>query len=338
MTWLIVCQDGPLHLPSAESLHFKYLFTVTFVQFIGTFLLLQLVGYTAILVTRKRGLEYVPPPRDDYSKAVNRQILVLFSPIDSITDAIFIFSEAVLGTQVLFHSPVEVYILSRGLVIPIFWALMKIRHEEGSITWSSAALSASTILASYRPGILQSLGIRAAVVSPLFTALTFSALQRSGQMLDMKDTVDGIHRDTEDYVEKEGAISPFTKSHLQMLNYTSIFTALLILPTVLWSGELSQLYRNYYLLHDPLFEVSTLLSTIFRCLLFTSTILLIHATSAQTALFWSVFMNVAIVPLFRSSELIPSQHIGLACCFLATGTFLWYNDGGLRKIQATNPS
>jgi hypothetical protein len=335
-------QDGSLHLPWAETLQFTYPYTVTFIQFLGAVIILQLIAYI-ISAGAGYGPVYVAPDQNDFSKPVNR-MLYKYGAVDSCLPAIFLAAEAVLCSKVLFHSPVELYLLSRALAIPMFFALTKLllglgftgySMPDGVGIWSSLALFASTILASYRPEILQpTSGMGTVAASSLLTAFSFLSLQRAGQMLEMSDQAQSIWRDSEDFIDSKGAVPPRISSQLGQLQQISFMVALFILPVFLFSGELGQISRNCYFVDDHLFQISFFLGVVFRCILFSSTNLLIQETSAHTALFWNVLVTVAMLPLFKSWKFLPWQIFGLAACFIVAGVF-FYNSYGRLSAEAS---
>lgn len=344
-------QDGPLHLPWAETLQFTYPCTVTLVQFLATTLLLQCVE--CIVPTRKIQQVFSDmPPRDDHSK-LSAPLTWAHGTICSLKPAVFVAAEAVIGAQVLFHSPVEVYLLSRGMIMPMFWAVTTLLRDfevtglsvsGNKFTWSSMLLSVSAALANYRPGILNSKpGNWTVLASSLLTTLSFLSLQHAGQMRESSDTPTGVYQELRllsdlhagDTIDKKDQQTAAPRSRLRELKHISFFATVLLFPIVIWSGELGHIYRNCYFLDDRLFQVSVALGAVFRCILFMSTVLLIQETSANTALFWTIVADVAMLPLFRSWDLFPYQIFGLGVCFLAAGFFCW-NNGGLSEAVGGN--
>lgn len=233
--------------------------------------------------------------------------------------------------------------------MPMFWAVTTLLRDfeaagfllsGNTVSWFSIALSMSALLANYRSGILNSKpGNWAVMASSLLTTLSFLSLQNTGKIRELPDQQTGAYEELrdlsahagEDTGDKKDLVSPVPSSPLKELRNISFFATLFLLPIAIWSGELGDIYRNCYFLDEPLSQVSFLLGAAFRCILFTSTVLLIQATSAHTALFWSISANMAMLPLFRSWKLFPYQIAGLAACFLTTVIFLW-NNGGISEV------
>ena len=330
-------QDGLRHLKWAETLRFTYPVTVTFVQFLGTLCILHLAGYIIETVARY-GPEYRWDSRRTSSSPQN--LHKRFLPVP----AILLLAEAILGSWMLFQSPIELYILSRALAVPIALVFARLLLRLGALgyampdrgtLWTSLTLSASTILVSYRPELLQySTKIGIAINSSLGTALGVLALQHAGQLLGSFDHTPLIMDNTGDFIHKTETLLMRIHSQLEQLKHMSLMAVLVMLSILLFSGELGQISRNCYFLDESRFYKSLLLSAVSRCVVFSSTVLLVQETSAHTTLFVSAFMTAAMLPLFRSWDLLPSQVVGLVGCFVAAGAFL-FNAYGHMSAKAS---
>ena len=106
-----------------------------------------------------------------------------------------------------------------------------------------------------------------------------------------------------------------------LLYYTSLLSAIILIPVVLYSGEPGHILRNCYFLNEFRFWMYMAAGAMFRLAVFASTILLIEKTSALTAVFFCVPVNVTQKTFFTFDTLRRLQLLGLTGSSLSS---LWF--------------
>lgn len=121
---------------------------------------------------------------------------------------------------------------------------------------------------------------------------------------------------------EEGGNREETRAFYRTLHYTSLITLILLTPIVLLFGDISHIYNNIPFLDVPFFWAMMLFGGMGSWAVFSSTLLLVKATSPLTATFVSVprtAFQLAMINLGR----IPAQSwIGVALCWVSSVWFL----------------
>ncbi|KAF4624364.1 hypothetical protein G7Y89_g13807 [Cudoniella acicularis] len=353
-----ILQDGPLHLPWAETLQFNYPYTITFIRLFLSFVLLVLAGFFPAIGdqastpnSRRRwsaaqnfNLDDEPVgnnvDEEDYASSF-RQPSWKHLPFDVLWLAIGVAAQTIFGAHVLFNSPVEVYFLSLGLAIPIFLVLLKLIRIKSWTVSSAVAdssisafitISVGTIIACYRSGVILSSNILwKAVLLATTTAVCTLQMEYTSKLQGILPRVSEQYRTV---ASSDGELSGSTvrpsaratASSRRLLSQISLVGAVIIAPVLLWSGELGHISRNCYFLNEHVFWAYILLGAICCSILLVSTVLLVQETSASFTIFWSLFVNIIQLPLFGSSKISSWQLVGLGVCLIAGLLFVTGNE------------
>lgn len=336
--------NGVVHYPYAETLPFAYPLTTTLFHLIlaciilffgGAFLnLSKPFSYHRLRSTTSTSLRLNEPRR---SNAGNTKYVHSAGPTTdshftilskTLPLAITFVAEIVLSNYVTYFAPLEVFLLSRAMVL--LFALVYIqffeqndsRYSFASIT-ISILLSVSIILATYVPDLPHSQRIIwAALLSAALGAawpLQFQhVLQSFSSGTDNEQPEMGI--ETSNDLRNGRDFYGFTK----LLCYICSISILLLLPVTLLSGELGYIWRNCYILRLPQFWFQLSLGGVYRWLLFVSTALLVRETSALNVTFLTVVVNASQGALLTSSKsFTPLQLLGFSGILLAALWFYW---------------
>jgi hypothetical protein len=112
-----------------------------------------------------------------------------------------------------------------------------------------------------------------------------------------------------------------TRACWRILHYTSFLSILMLLPIVLFSGEIGNISRNCYFLDVPFFWFLTLCGGIGSWSVFFSTLLFAKATSPLTTVFLFVPRSAFQLVVFSRFKLPIFSWVGVGMCWLAS---LWY--------------
>lgn len=217
--------------------------------------------------------------------------------------------------------------LSRIAILPltlIFTTLLL--KQTYSIQTLSATLTATInlLLATIRPGERTTWeAVVAGAFSSIFAALYPVVLLRAYRHLvsDLVPQGDTLIDDT----NSPGSISTGTKeetrAYWRTLHYTSILTILLLLPLVLVSGELKQIHRNCYFMDVPWFWFLVVCGGVGSWAVFSTTLLLVKATSPLTATFVSVPRSAFQLAVLSKFRMPAHSWVGVGLCWTAC---LWY--------------
>jgi hypothetical protein len=112
-----------------------------------------------------------------------------------------------------------------------------------------------------------------------------------------------------------------TRAYYRTLHYISLVSIMILTPIVLLSGELPYIYHNIPFLDVPFFLMMIWCGGLGSFAVFSSTLLLVKATSPLTTIFVNTprsAFQLAMINLFK----IPKQSWGgIVLCWLSS---LWY--------------
>ncbi|KAH0545242.1 hypothetical protein FGG08_000696 [Glutinoglossum americanum] len=212
--------------------------------------------------------------------SVARQVLLLA--------AVYI-GKVVLSNLSYAYAPLEMYTVARIGVVPIsFFLNAYLTRTSHSISTLSSAITATLniLIASIRPGSSVAWeSVVAGVFSSLFVALYPILLLRT-----YRNLVAMQNPQIDDFASFNGPISVIdigcskeeTRAGWRTLHYTSLLSIFVLLPIVLFSGEIGNISRNCYFLDVPFFWFLTLCGGIGSWSVFFSTLLFTKATSPLT--------------------------------------------------------
>jgi hypothetical protein len=316
---------GALRFPYAETLPFPYPLTTTLFQLIWTHACLLLGGSLACSINKS--LDDLEAREDDHFispssfknalSALNWSAILRILPL-----AVTVAAEAALGNYVLYNMPFEVYLLSRVLVLPFLLLLDRFIYAKVSadrLMYPSIALAISGFITAFKPRLPHSgwtflVVISSSILSALWP-LQVQIRTRSAEPLSKGEYIVVGSAET---VSKKGNMETYTI--WQLLYYTSLLSAIILIPVVLYSGEPGHILRNCYFLNEFRFWLYMAAGGMFRLTFFTATILLIEKTSALTVTFFCVLVNVTQITFFTFEKLRRLQLVGLTAFLLSS---LW---------------
>ncbi|KFY98798.1 hypothetical protein V498_01226 [Pseudogymnoascus sp. VKM F-4517 (FW-2822)] len=344
-------QTGAVQLPYAEVLRFAFPLSTTLLhQFIATiFIVLSgCIPFFLQLVKRTWPSEfYKPVPAvdtklNDYSGTDStKQVL---RPASDPNEARNIFAlagiiatEYALTNYVFCFAPLEIYTISRSLVLPISMLLSKLvfSNQDTSLvvgkTYPSLMLSLGTVIAAYRHDLpWPSDAVWYAFISSVFGAIwpefmryTFANTSLAGGISGHTGGYFGLSRGLRRQDRQQCIFTIWRYTCCVSLSCVAI-----LFGAVLISAEPQQVSRNFYV-NGVLFQWLLLQIQIgfFRFIFFCSTLLLIHATCATTANFVVVLAYASQMSVLTFSSLLYSQKIGITVC-VASGVWFLKNHGG----------
>ncbi|KAH9861199.1 hypothetical protein IAQ61_010936 [Plenodomus lingam] len=223
------------------------------------------------------------------------------------------------------YAPLPTYQLARIGITPlalVFSCVLQKENFSGGTLSSALVATLNLFFASYRSNIRVTWeSVVAGVFSSIFVALYPILLLRTyrlvlASLVPQGDILSGYPSSAEEPGNREE-----TRAFYRTLHYTSLLTLLLLTPIVLVSGELPHIYRNIPFLDVPFFWAMMLFGGMGSWAVFSSTLLLVKATSPFTATFVhvprSAFQLVAI-SLFRA----PAQTwVAVVLCWVSS---LWF--------------
>jgi hypothetical protein len=213
--------------------------------------------------------------------------------------------------------PFEVMVLPLLLLLDRF---IYTKVSAGKLIYSSIALSITIFITAFKPALPHSgrtsfVVISSSILSALWP-LQVQICNKSPEPLSKGEyTIVG----SAETVSKKGNIDAYTVWLL--LYYTSLLSAIILIPVVLYSGEPGHILRNCYFLNEFRFWMYMAAGAMFRLAVFASTILLIEKTSALTAVFFCVPVNVTQKTFFTFDTLRRLQLLGLTGSSLSS---LWF--------------
>lgn len=219
--------------------------------------------------------------------------------------------------------------LSRIAILPLTLVLTTVLLKQTySIQTLSATLTATLnlLLAIIRPGErITWESVVAGIFSSLFAALypiillrayrnLVSDLVPQGDILSVNDDSNPSNVSTGTKEE--------TRAYWRVLHYTSIMSIVFLLPLVLVSGELKQISRNCYFMDVPWFWFLMVCGGVGSWAVFSTTLLLIKATSPLTATFVSVPRSAFQLVVLSKFRMPAHSWVGVSLCLTACFWFL----------------
>ncbi|KAH9864403.1 hypothetical protein J1614_010337 [Plenodomus biglobosus] len=223
------------------------------------------------------------------------------------------------------YAPLPTYQLARIGITPlalIFSCILQKESFSGGTLSSALVATLNLFFASYRSNVRVTWeSVVAGVFSSIFVALYPILLLRTYRMMvagliPQGDVLSGYPSSAEETGNREE-----TRAFYRTLHYTSLVTLMLLTPIVLISGELPHIYRNIPFLDVPFFWAMMLFGGMGSWAVFSSTLLLVKATSPLTATFINVprsAFQLAAISLFK----VPAQSwVGIILCWISS---LWF--------------
>ncbi|KAF2853210.1 hypothetical protein T440DRAFT_390686 [Plenodomus tracheiphilus IPT5] len=223
------------------------------------------------------------------------------------------------------YAPLPTYQLARIGITPlalIFSCILQKESFSGGTLSSALVATLNLFFASYRSNVRVTWeSVIAGVFSSIFVALYPILLLRTYRimvagLIPQGDVLSGYPSSAEETGNREE-----TRAFYRTLHYTSLVTLMLLTPIVLISGELPHIYRNIPFLDVPFFWAMMLFGGMGSWAVFSSTLLLVKATSPLTATFVNVprsAFQLAAISLFK----VPAQSwVGIILCWISS---LWF--------------
>ncbi|KAF1940373.1 hypothetical protein EJ02DRAFT_504185 [Clathrospora elynae] len=223
------------------------------------------------------------------------------------------------------YAPLPIYQLARIGITPLAIILSCILQKDnvnGSTLSSALVATLNLFFASFRSNVRVTWeSVVAGIFSSLFVALYPIQLLRTYRtiaagLVPQGDVLTGYPSSAEEAGNKEE-----TRAFYRTLHYTSLVSLMLLTPIVIISGEVPHVYHNIPFLDVPFFWAMMLFGGMGSWAVFSSTLLLVKATSPLTMTFVAVprsaFQLVAI-NLFK----VPAQTwVGVMLCWISS---LWF--------------
>lgn len=224
------------------------------------------------------------------------------------------------------YAPLPVYQLARIGVTPlalIFSCIIQKENHTGSTL--SAALVATLFLlfATLRSNVrVTSESIVAGVFSSLFVALYPVLLLRTYRnlvtgLIPQGDVLTGYPSSTDDSTSNREE----TRAYYRVLHYTSLLSLMILTPVVLISGGVGKIVHNIPFLDVPFFWFMMWCGALGSFSVFSSTLLLVKATSPLTATFVAVPRSAFQLLMLSHLKMPSHSWIGVILCWLSS---LWF--------------
>ena len=180
-------------------------------------------------------------------------------------------------------------------------------------------------LACIRPGVRVTWeAIVAGIFSSFFVALYPILLLRTyrtllADLVPQGDILTGFPASTG---EESAATKEETRAYWRTLHYTSVLSILILTPIVLISGEVGNILHNCYFLDVPFFWFLTVCGAIGCWSVFTSTLLLVKATSPLTVTFVSIPRGAFQLVMLSHFKMPTYSWVGIILCWISSVWFL----------------
>lgn len=236
--------------------------------------------------------------------------------------------KVVLSNLSFAYAELPMYQLARIGVVPLSLFISSyLQRENHSVSTLSSSLVATLnlLLASIRPGVRVTWeSIVAGVFSSIFVALYPILLLRTYRTLvsglvPQGDILTGYPSTPND--ESAGNREE-TCAYWRTLHYTSLLSILILTPILLVSGEVGDIFHNCYFLDVPFFWFLTWCGGIGSWAVFTSTLLLIKATSPLTATFLAIPRGAFQLVMLSHFKMPVHSWVGIALCWVSSAWFL----------------
>ncbi|KAF1931465.1 uncharacterized protein M421DRAFT_56998 [Didymella exigua CBS 183.55] len=224
------------------------------------------------------------------------------------------------------YAPLPVYQLARIGITPLslFFSCVLQKDSISGSTLSAALIATLNLLfATLRSNVRVTWeSIVAGVFSSFFAALYPIQLLRTYRTLlsglvPQGDVLSGYpNRSSEDDNNREE-----TRAYYRTLHYTSLLSIALLTPIVLLSGDLGNIYHNIPFLDVPFFWLMIWCGAIGSWAVFSSTLVLVKATSPLSATFVNVPRSGVQLMLLSMFKMPAHSWVGVALCWASS---VWY--------------
>jgi hypothetical protein len=126
---------------------------------------------------------------------------------------------------------------------------------------------------------------------------------------------------------EEGGNREETRAFYRTLHYTSLLTLILLTPIVLLFGDIGHIYHNIPFLDVPFFWAMMLFGGMGSWAVFSSTLLLVKATSPLTATFVNVPRTAFQLAMINLGKIPTQSWVGVALCWVSSVWFLMVKRG-----------
>ncbi|KAF2830313.1 hypothetical protein CC86DRAFT_342943 [Ophiobolus disseminans] len=224
------------------------------------------------------------------------------------------------------YAPLPTYQLARIGITPIsilFTCILSKENISGSTLSAALVATLNLLFATIRSNVRVTWeSIVAGVLSSIFVALYPILLLRTYRgilagLVPQGDALTAGYPSSDDVVGNREE----TRAYYRTLHYTSLLSLILLTPIVLLFGDVRHIWHNIPFLDVPFFWSMMLFGGMGSWAVFSSTLLLVKATSPLTTTFVSVprtAFQLAMINLFK----IPAPSwVGVVLCWISS---VWY--------------
>lgn len=224
------------------------------------------------------------------------------------------------------YAPLPTYQLARIGITPlaiVFSCVFQKENISGSTLSAALVATLNLLFATIRSNARVTWeSIVAGVFSSLFVAIYPILLLRTYRTLlaglvPQGDVLTGFPSSSDDAGNREE-----TRAFYRTLHYTSLLTLMILTPIVILFGDVGHIYHNIPFLDLPFFWAMMLFGGMGSWAVFSSTLLMVKATSPLTTTFIAVprtAFQLAIINLLR----IPAPSwVGVVLCWISSVWFL----------------
>lgn len=251
--------------------------------------------------------------------------------------AILYILKVVLSNLSFAYALFPIYLLSRISIIPlslIFTSTLG-RTSHSVTIWSSAlAATINLIIAVHRSNVrITWESVVAGAFSTFFVALYPVQIQRTYKVFVSAIVPQGEILSGYSATASTGAVDASgskeeSRAIWRLFHYTSLVSILLLIPVVILSGELPDIYRNCYFA-DLFFPwLMMVCSGIGSWSVFFSTMVLVRATSPLTATFIFIPKAAFMLMTLEKFKLPTYSWVGVGMCWICSA---WFMIGRIRE-------
>ncbi|KAF2036516.1 hypothetical protein EK21DRAFT_83478 [Setomelanomma holmii] len=224
------------------------------------------------------------------------------------------------------YAPLPTYQLARIGITPlaiIFACILQKENITGSTLSAALVATLNLLFATIRSNVRVTWeSIVAGVFSSMFVALYPILLLRTYRTLvaglvPQGDVLTGYPAPAEDAGNREE-----TRAYYRTLHYASLLSLMILTPIVLLFGDVGNIYHNIPFLDVPFFWAMMIFGGMGSWAVFSSTLLMVKATSPLTTTFIAVprtAFQLAVINLLR----IPAPSwVGVILCWISSVWFL----------------
>jgi hypothetical protein len=204
----------------------------------------------------------------------------------------------------------------------IFSCILQKDNLSGSTLSAALIATLNLLFATVRSNVRVTWeSIVAGVFSSFFAALYPILLLRTYRTLlaglvPQGDVLSGYPTRSDEETNREE-----TRAYYRTLHYTSIVSIALLTPIVILSGELGNIYHNIPFLDVPFFWTMIWCGAIGSWAVFSSTLVLVKATSPLTATFINVPRSGVQLMLLSMFKMPAHSWVGVALCWASS---VWF--------------